>query len=85
MSREVVMRLTPKPLEDAEHAEIVQELVRCKDCKWGKERCGNIECNVDMNEPSEYHGYEWFCPCGERREDEKRRKRTDSESCTENA
>ena len=65
--------------------EIVQELVRCKDCKWGKERCGNIECNVDMNEPSEYHGYEWFCPCGERREDEKRRKRTDSESCTENA
>ena len=38
MSREVVMRLTPKPLEDAEHAEIVQELVRCKDCKWWDKR-----------------------------------------------
>ena len=42
------------------------ELVRCKDCRWGKEACGNIECNVDLNLPSEYHGYEWFCPNGER-------------------
>ena len=42
------------------------EIVRCKDCKWGREVRGNIECFVDSNIPSEYHGYEWFCPNGER-------------------
>ena len=45
-------------------------VVRCKDCRWGKETCGNIECNVDLNVPPEYHGYGWFCPNGERRENE---------------
>ncbi len=44
------------------------EVVRCKDCKWGREACGNIECHVDLNIPSEYHGYYWFCPNGERKE-----------------
>lgn len=44
-------------------------VVRCKDCRWGKEVCGNIECSVDLNYPSEYHGYDWFCPNGERRAD----------------
>ena len=48
---------------------VVCELVRCKDCRWGKEVCGNIECFVDINVPPEYHGYEWFCPNGERRTD----------------
>ena len=51
------------------HAERVQELIRCKDCRWGKEVCGNIECFVDTNVPPEYHGYEWFCPNGGRRAD----------------
>ena len=46
--------------------ECVGELVRCKDCKWGEEKFGNIECNVDRNVPPEYHGYYWFCPNGER-------------------
>ena len=45
------------------------EIVRCKDCRWGREVCGNIECFVDSNIPPEYHGYEWFCPNGERRID----------------
>ena len=45
------------------------EIIRCKDCRWGREVCGNIECSVDSNMP-EYHGYEWFCPNGERRTDE---------------
>ena len=45
-------------------------VVRCKNCKWGREVCGNIECSVDMYEPVEYHGYEWFCPLGERKDDE---------------
>lgn len=47
------------------------EVVRCKDCRWGEEKCGNIECDVDRNAPPEYHGYDWFCPNGERREDER--------------
>ena len=42
------------------------EIIRCKDCRWGREVCGNIECFVDSNIP-EYHGYEWFCPNGERK------------------
>ena len=46
------------------------EVVRCKDCRWGREACGNIECSVDCNLPPEYHGYEWFCPNGERMNNE---------------
>ena len=42
------------------------EIVRCKDCKWGRKVSGNIECFVDSNIPPEYHGYGWFCPNGER-------------------
>ena len=45
----------------------VVEVVRCKDCRWGKEACGNIECFADLNAQTEYHGYNWFCPNGERR------------------
>ena len=45
----------------------VVPVVRCKDCKWGKETCGNIECFVYLNAPSEYHGYDWYCPNGEKR------------------
>lgn len=45
------------------------QVVRCKDCRWGMEVCGNIECFVDSNIPPEYHGYDWFCPNGERRTD----------------
>ena len=43
-------------------------VVRCKDCRWGKESCGNIECFADTNVPPEYHGYDWYCPNGERKE-----------------
>lgn len=46
------------------------EIIRCKECRWGRDACGgNIECFVDANVP-EYHGYDWFCPNGERRTDE---------------
>ena len=45
------------------------QVVRCKDCRWGRETCGNIECFVDLNAPTEYHGYNWFCPNGERKDD----------------
>lgn len=47
------------------------EIIRCKECRWGRETCGNIECFADINVPPEYHGYEWFCPNGERRTDER--------------
>ena len=47
----------------------VAELIRCKDCRWGREVCGNIECWTDMNQPPEYHGYDWYCPNGERKEE----------------
>lgn len=53
-----------------EEAKWKEELVRCKDCRWGREVCGNIECSADLNLPPEYHGYEWYCPNGERRENE---------------
>ena len=49
---------------------LIKKLTHCKDCRWGKEVCGNIECTVDPNVPPEYHGYEWYCPSGERKEKE---------------
>lgn len=45
----------------------LSEIVLCKDCRWGRDVCGNIECFVDINVPPEYHSYEWFCPNGEKR------------------
>lgn len=57
-----------KSLKDLPSAQ--PEIIRCKECRWGREVCGNIECFVDSNVPPEYHGYEWFCPNGERRTDE---------------
>ena len=56
------------------------EVVRCKDCRWGREVCGNIECFVDSNIPPEYHGYEWFCPNGERRENDSEAEEADHAS-----
>lgn len=55
-----------KVIDDTPTADVV-EVVRCKDCRWGKESCGNIECFADTNMPPEYHGYDWFCPNGEKR------------------
>ena len=46
-----------------------EPVIRCKDCRWGSEVCGNIECSVDSDIFTEYHGYEWFCPNGERKQD----------------
>ncbi len=44
-------------------------IIRCRECRWGREACGNIECHVDLNIPSEYHGYDWYCPNGERKKE----------------
>ncbi len=38
-------------------------VIRCKNCRWGKETCGNIECN------GEYHGFDWYCANGKRKEE----------------
>lgn len=54
-----------------EHLPSVQpEIVRCEDCRWGRKVSGNVECFADTNVPAEYHGYDWFCPNGERRTDD---------------
>ena len=51
-----------------EHSEVdAVQIVRCKDCRWGRKVCGCIECSIDSKIPTEYHGYKWFCPNGERR------------------
>ena len=65
----ILVHALKRPVLDAPTIDAV-EVVRCEYCRWGKEVCGNIECFVDMNVPPEYHGYEWFCPNGERRKDE---------------
>lgn len=59
----------PQHVESVGEKKDCVEIVRCKDCRWGREVCGNIECLADSNIP-EYHGYEWFCPIGERKEKE---------------
>ena len=61
---ETGMEVLDKIIVTLEHKE--EDIVRCKDCRWGREVCGNIECSVDRNLPPEYHGYEWFCPNGEK-------------------
>lgn len=55
---------------DAQPAVDAEPVVRCKDCRWGREACGNIECSADLNLLPEYHGYDWYCPNGERRKNE---------------
>ena len=47
----------------------IRKLIRCKDCRWGKEFCGNIECTVDASVPPELHSYGWYCPNGERKDE----------------
>lgn len=64
-----VMDCVEEIIEQAESVDAV-EVVRCKNCRWGKETCGNIECFADINVPTEYHGYDWFCPIGERNDGE---------------
>lgn len=47
------------------------EIVLCKDCEFGTEACGNIECHKPgMSEyESDYHPFGWFCADGKRKED----------------
>lgn len=76
IDRNEFMRLIQKAYQAAAekagtYCKDIVHVVRCKDCRWGKEISGNIECYTDLNLPPEYHGYEWFCPNGERREDDK--------------
>ena len=67
-----VQRCLQEILDDVKESPVVDAVpvVRCKDCKWGRETCGNIECCCDINVPPEYYGYYWFCPNGERKEHE---------------
>lgn len=61
---EYIIRETTHPLATSQ--DVVGELVRCKDCKYGIEWDGRLGC--------EWHGFyktepEWFCADGDRRED----------------
>lgn len=58
--REVIMRLIPEEFDEDYHAEILQDLVRCKDCTyWDGTYCADF-CTTDPD------GY---CSWGERRKD----------------
>ncbi len=63
----------PKPREETDDEDDEPEIemipvVRCKDCVFGKESCGNIKCHKPgMREyESDYHQFDWFCADGER-------------------
>jgi len=47
-----------------------KEIVRCKDCKYGRETCGNIECHKPSHYEyeTELHPYEWYCADGDYKE-----------------
>lgn len=48
--------------------EIVQELVRCKDCRWHeREQPGMVYC---PNTVGNWVEDDWYCKGGERRDDE---------------
>lgn len=81
--REVIMRLTPKPFEEAEYAEKVQELVRCKDCQWyvivQLKKDGTDDRRYKPSYCMLWDNYlkpDFFCADGERRENEHRAYRT---------
>lgn len=68
--REVIMRLTPKPFEDAEYAEIVQDLVRCGECKYLFRTGRRGICLNDHDGGFNTLTDDWYCADGERREDD---------------
>ena len=68
--REVIMRLTPGEFENAENAEILQELVRCKDCRyWGLTNF-IIEPTGWCGRQEKPRKPDWFCADGERKGEE---------------
>lgn len=51
--------------------EQVQEIVRCKDCKYGNPQMGEIYCDAHEEigyDPEPTHPLEWFCADGERKD-----------------
>ena len=46
----------------------MQELVRCKDCKYGTEKSGNIICHNPTHDEYEtdIRPFDWFCADGEK-------------------
>lgn len=70
--REVIMRLTTKPFDEKNaYAEIVQELVRCKDCIHRFVGGENVRYNVCERNHNRVQSDDWFCADGERRDDGK--------------
>lgn len=72
--REVIMRLTPREFENAENAEILQEVVRCKDCRWSDTYSDMSAATVPLKCLGIRYGGvypEWYCEHGERKGEEK--------------
>ena len=73
--REVIMRLTTKPFEESMYAEIVRELIRCKDCvfqrrtKDGAPFCGYEADRCDPYEMTRSAKDDYYCADAERGED----------------
>lgn len=64
--REVIMRLTVKPYEEATYAEIIQDLVRCRDCEYWKHHSVVLDhdyCELTSTECKGNH----FCSWGEKK------------------
>ena len=49
--------------------EIVEELVRCKDCKWWTKQEASLQGRCEAY--GMYPTGEWFCARGERKDDER--------------
>lgn len=44
--------------------EVIDVLVRCKNCRKGVPSCGNINCKKDGDNAIEIHPVDWYCADG---------------------
>ena len=65
--REVIMRLTTKPLKKDVYAEIVQELVRCEYCEYSHEENEFERWCYGFGSPARLVRKDDFCSHGKRR------------------
>ena len=65
--REVIMRLTTKPLKKDVYAEIVQELVRCEYCEYSHEEDEFERWCYGFGSPARLVRKDDFCSHGKRR------------------
>ena len=67
--KEAIIQYNDDPNADGNHMLIGwKELVRCKDCKYGTEKSGNIICHNPTHDEYEtdIRPFDWFCADGEK-------------------